>query len=338
MTQAPKRRLAVRFDPNAYDGDGDGNVQDSTQFQRPAIAGSMTVGRDFVNRNNKILAALEAAKSPEERRQIVSRIAKEFNISEATVRRVLRNQRTYGVPSTSPETLRTAERQDEVLRLAKLGIGPRAIAKEVGLSERQVSVILKNNDVSARAVFQRKKKIVAAAARLDIDKKLLAEAFGMDYSSINRSLRDDASKYGDLTPDEKGELVYRLYNQGYSVEKIAKMLNQQVSTTSKQRRTYMERMNLQQQENIEDIDFDEEIPGVNTEIVNLVNANPRLLKPQARKFLLYLSNHSEEQTAAEFDLSITDVKKNRERLVAALQEASGSTIKKPRVLKQRYRG
>jgi len=292
---------------------------------------------EFERRSNEMAEEIAKGKTPKERTEIAKALAKKYGVSIATARRASRNKQKLGNVSTS--TVDRSGRVNEIVRQARLGIGPNEIAQDVGVTSDYVSVVLRKNNISARSVFKQKRKIISVARKYGFSKDAVSKAFGVDKTTVDRSVKDFDIELSDLSSLEKGQLMYTFSQYGISHEKIAEALKISQTLVGKLIKRYSEEFNLDTPDNrIIDTEADQKLEGVNTEMINLINNHPQVLTPSARSFLLYLSNHSESQAAEKFAMRIADVKINKAKMLEALRnsEKARPRIKKPPKL--RYSG
>lgn len=306
------------------------------------VSGSVGINQassvsEFMKRSNEMADELAKGKTPKERGEIARALAEKYGVSVATVRRAARNKKKLGTVTTS--NIDRSARVDEIIRLARLGVGPTQIAKELGLTSDYINVVLRNNNISTRKIFKEKQKLMAVAKNIGLDTKTVSRAFGVDQTTVNRSVKQNNTKFSDLSKLEKGELIYTLLQDGVPLKQIIEMLDSSETLVRRWSRMYSDELKLgPDSAGIEDLDPDDKIDGLNTEIINLINNNPKVLTSQARNFLLFLSNHSEEEVAEKFKMSTTEVKMNRKKLLDALRASDSARPKIQKPQKRRYSG
>lgn len=290
-----------------------------------------------MKRSNEMADELAKGKTPKERGEIARALAEKYGVSVATVRRAARNKKKLGTVTTS--NIDRGARADEIIRLAKLGVGPTQIAKELGLTSDYINVVLRNNNISTRAVFKQKQKLMAVAKKIGLDSKIVSRAFGVDKTTVNRAAKENDITFTDLSKLEKGQLIYTLLRDEMPLKQIAEMLNSSEKMVQRWAKGYSDEFKLDlRNEDIIDGDSDEKLDGIDNEIINLINKNPQLLTAQARNFLLFLSNHPVEEVADKFNMSATEVKMNRKKLVDALRAAEDAKPQAKKPPKRRYSG
>lgn len=188
-------RRFERFDPNAFDGDGDGIIQEGTNFQRPATANRLSgaMGRTVTpymkERNARIIKRYLDGATLEE-------IAKEENSTRKAVTWVLNQARKRGeVPKQTRLRPPQPERNAEIVRQYNEGATLGSLAEKYNITKTGIGHVLK-----------------AAAAR------------GETTFPKNPKQPKEQKPNVDVVPDEDLNIL-DMYDSGMRVNDIAQRLN-----------------------------------------------------------------------------------------------------------------
>lgn len=181
------------FDPNAYDGDGDGFIQDSTQWQRPVVLRSQSIPR--LNAPTTPEVGAGENETPTERTQRETRTI--INAAPGAGSKLAR--RTGGLRATTSDITDPEWRSTATPRELAESIVPSTVAETDALAER-INVPRENyeDEQDYQTALQLHRDVVRAQRHLEAkQQRALVGAYERKHGagSYDRDLREDVSKW-----------------------------------------------------------------------------------------------------------------------------------------------
>lgn len=253
------------------------------------------------------------------------KLRKKYNTNEKTIIRILKES---GVILRNPFS--KPGRDQQIIEDYKAGLAIAKIAKKNKTNKRIVYRVLQESGTNERdpgvkirntrpAKLDASKIIADYEAGIPISQ--LAKKYGTGHQRIKGILRE--AHVGD----NKAQAVISLAKRGIPIEKIAAQMK-------------MPKQKVRQL--IKDAGFADLIveglasdaagkrgpAEVKNNIMGLVNRNPSVLTMRARTMMVYYSNHTPQETAEKFGLTIEELDYNVTKMLDSLNEADKKRVAK----------
>ncbi len=265
--------------------------------------------------------------TPERRRKIVEDFKRGMSVQavarkhQASKRTVMNFLKEAGVSQRDPDvsvrnTRRSSLDESQIIADYKAGESIYGLTKKYKTSQRRILDILRNQKVGPN-----KETLVISMARDRRSLTDVATRTGFNVDQINAIL--DNNNLPELAYSKAPRKPRK------SSPKKPKSKPNKIVETGK-----IPKPTKKPAPDLSGVDTGEN-DTIKNEIVNLVNSNPSVLTPRARQLMVFYSNHSPEETAAKFELTVGEVEYNVQIMLDALKKQQAIKDRKVRALKSR---